>query len=405
MTTAISDIYSLTFKKEIALKGFSCAATSIILFLVLSTTANAKDYVGGNFRLKAPLDESKSYCFDLFGFGPTVDLAEPVAAHTCKNEGWRDATFTVDYPEQGQIYSPDYGLCLEAANHVRVAHLFMKTCSDSELQRFIYRENQTLEVINSNSTAKNCVVVHPASIAIGGAGHLRREIYMLPCALVKDLELAQWLLPESGEGLAEPENSSVDSSVQAITQSADVALYIRSCSRCHGQMAEGIEAMQAPKLAGLSAAYLARQFHYFLSGVRGGNENERWASQMTHYVSEMSQSQIALIDDVSTYIESMDDVVLESTLEGNVVKGEQIYQANCVLCHGESGMGIDSLNAPKLAGMSDWYLFRQMQKFRDGRRGDSSEDQYGALMVPSAKALKDEQEVKDVIAYINALRK
>ena len=66
-------------------------------------------------------------------------------------------------------------------------------------------------------------------------------------------------------------------------------------------------------------------------------------------------------------------------------------------------MGNPVLNSPRLAGMSDWYMVIQLQKFRSGLRGDHPEDIYGLQMVPFATLLPDEQALVDVVAYINTL--
>jgi cytochrome c oxidase subunit 2 len=46
-------------------------------------------------------------------------------------------------------------------------------------------------------------------------------------------------------------------------------LYHGKCGACHGGRAEGNPALKAPRLAGLDAAYIRRQFSYFRDGVRG----------------------------------------------------------------------------------------------------------------------------------------
>ena len=66
-------------------------------------------------------------------------------------------------------------------------------------------------------------------------------------------------------------------------------------------------------------------------------------------------------------------------------------------------MGNPALNSPRLAGMTDWYMVTQLQKFRDGLRGHHPDDIYGLQMLPFATALPDEQALLDVVAYINTL--
>ncbi len=66
-------------------------------------------------------------------------------------------------------------------------------------------------------------------------------------------------------------------------------------------------------------------------------------------------------------------------------------------------MGIRAMNAPRLAGMTDWYIERQLNLFRDGIRGSHPQDFYGFQMSFMAKNFRDEQAIKDLVAYINTL--
>ena len=57
-------------------------------------------------------------------------------------------------------------------------------------------------------------------------------------------------------------------------------LYHGKCGACHGGMAEGNQALKAPRLAGLDAAYLKRQFEYFRDGIRGTDPQDTPGRQM-----------------------------------------------------------------------------------------------------------------------------
>jgi cytochrome c553 len=54
--------------------------------------------------------------------------------------------------------------------------------------------------------------------------------------------------------------------------------------------------------------------------------------------------------------------------------------------------------------MSDWYLVRQLQYFKTGPRGTHPGDEYGFQMTSMVTALKDDQAINDVVAYINTLK-
>jgi len=56
--------------------------------------------------------------------------------------------------------------------------------------------------------------------------------------------------------------------------------YNSACGACHGAEAQGNPALNAPRLAGLDAAYLERQYKNFGSGLRGAHPKDRYGRQM-----------------------------------------------------------------------------------------------------------------------------
>ena len=81
-----------------------------------------------------------------------------------------------------------------------------------------------------------------------------------------------------------------------------------------------------------------------------------------------------------------------------------IFLQHCAACHGAEAQGSWSTDAPALAGMSDWYLARQLENYRAGIRGVEEGDHYGYQMTSMVKAMRTEDQQNDVIAYINTLR-
>ena len=92
----------------------------------------------------------------------------------------------------------------------------------------------------------------------------------------------------------------------------------------------------------------------------------------------------------------------QSPPRGDVQAGKQLY-AVCTACHGAQGEGIQPLNGPKLSGQSDWYLIRQLQAYKGGRRGTHPDDTFGLQMAPMAATLADDKAIRDVVAYIETL--
>ena len=75
----------------------------------------------------------------------------------------------------------------------------------------------------------------------------------------------------------------------------------------------------------------------------------------------------------------------------------------CEACHGVRAEGNLNLEAPALAGREGWYLTRQLENFRAGRRGTAPEDLRGQQMRPMALTLESDQAVQDIVAYVVSL--
>ena len=186
---------------------------------------------------------------------------------------------------------------------------------------------------------------------------------------------------------------------QAGNAAAGASRYV-VCAACHGQQGEGIVAMNAPKLTGQSEWYLRRQLENYKSGLRGTHEDDMYGRTMAPMANSLADD--AAISDVIAHIRSLPDTPAPATIEGDVANGERLYRV-CAYCHGADGMGVQALNAPRAAGMSDWYLARQLQYFRDGVRGAHPNDFYGMQMGFMGRTVQSDEAINDLIAYINTL--
>ena len=173
------------------------------------------------------------------------------------------------------------------------------------------------------------------------------------------------------------------------------------CAACHGAQAEGNPALNAPKLSGQGDWYLKRQLQLFKSGARGTHEKDTFGKMMAPMAATLVDN--AAINNVAAYIKTLPDNPAAATVQGNAKNGHDPY-VNCAACHGPDGRGIQATNAPRLKGMSDWYLVTQLNNFRQGIRGAHPKDIYGAQMALIANMLNDDQATADVVAYINTLK-
>ncbi len=181
---------------------------------------------------------------------------------------------------------------------------------------------------------------------------------------------------------------------------AGKALY-GTCGACHGANAEGNQAMNAPKLAGQGEWYLVRQLSNFKVGVRGSNANDTFGKTMAPMAMMLADD--TAMANVAAYIASLPVSQPAATVQGDVSAGKTAY-ATCSACHGADGKGNQAMNAPILAGQSDFYLVTQLKNFKSGARGAHAKDSYGMQMASMAKMLADDAAINNVVAYINTLK-
>ena len=174
------------------------------------------------------------------------------------------------------------------------------------------------------------------------------------------------------------------------------------CSACHGAQAEGNPALNAPKLSGQGSWYLKRELQYFKNGARGSHEKDVFGKMMAPMAATLADD--AAIDNVVAYIKTLPDNPAPLTLKNNAANGQHLYVTTCGACHGADGRGIQATNAPRLKGMSDWYMVTQLKNFQQGIRGAHQSDLYGPQMASMAAILTNDQATNELVAYINTLK-
>ena len=172
------------------------------------------------------------------------------------------------------------------------------------------------------------------------------------------------------------------------------------CIACHGEDGAGKKINNAPTLSGQKSWYLARQLHNFKNGIRGTHVKDITGMQMKPMAIHLTTDKD--IDDVVAYIGTLKSQTTHSGIEGNLESGQSSY-AVCISCHGANGEGNEALNSPKIAGLPDWYVERQLNNFKSGIRGVYAKDVYGQQMRPMAMTLANDEAVRNVTAYIASL--
>jgi len=185
------------------------------------------------------------------------------------------------------------------------------------------------------------------------------------------------------------------------------------CAGCHGEFGQGGKDGEYPRLAGMPAAFIAKQLHLF-------RDRKRPNMAMIEYVDER-QMPDAEIQHVSVYLSrielktrlpAVDETapgfdayarLLESKrimqiarAEGDTEKGAKLYKKECGSCHGSDGFGDRKKEVPMLAGQYTNYLWRQVEKLRDKIRIHDDEE-------PNEELLDEfsDEELRDIFAYLS----
>ena len=176
------------------------------------------------------------------------------------------------------------------------------------------------------------------------------------------------------------------------------------CEACHMPTGSGSKEIGSPRIAGQNPWYEKRQLQNFKAGIRGTKPEDKFGAVMRPMALTLPTDQD--IEDVIAYFDTLTPEILPQTVQGgDATKGKEIY-AICAACHGDDGKGIEVLSAPRVAGIPDWYLERQVRNFDAGVRGTHQDDVFGRQMGVIQKImLKDAQAILDVIAYVNSLPK
>jgi cytochrome c oxidase subunit 2 len=173
------------------------------------------------------------------------------------------------------------------------------------------------------------------------------------------------------------------------------------CAGCHGPEGKGNAAMNAPAIAGLDSWYVSAQLKNFKTGLRGTHQDDAYGKQMAQMAATLAND--AAIRDVAAHISTLAISPSEKTVSGDVDNGRNLYMT-CASCHGKEGNGVLSIKAPRLNGLDDWYLVRQLHNFKNGLRGTHNSDAAGVQMTRLAQILKSDQSINDVVAYIKTLK-
>lgn len=189
------------------------------------------------------------------------------------------------------------------------------------------------------------------------------------------------------------------------TQQAQGAAYGEAlyggCVSCHGADGAGNQMVGAPAIAGQGQWYLEAQLGKFKSGARAYHPDDFTGLKMRPMARTLPTD--VELKSVAEYVAGMKPHDPVATLEGGDAAAGKSRYTVCTACHGADAAGNQTMNAPSLKELPDWYIMAQLHKFKSGQRGAGPGDTTGMQMRAMAGTLTDDQAIKDVIAYINTL--
>ncbi len=177
-----------------------------------------------------------------------------------------------------------------------------------------------------------------------------------------------------------------------------------TCVPCHGAGGLGDASIGAPEIAGLPKWYVEAQLTKFKNGMRGAHPSDLEGARMRPMARSLYRE--GDIASVAEYVATLQPVKPHATLaDGSAEAGAMRFTTVCITCHGPDAAGNEALGAPPLNHQADWYMLRQLGKFKNGMRGAHPDDAMGGQMAAMSQTLEDSTAMHDVIAYIRTLQK
>ena len=186
-----------------------------------------------------------------------------------------------------------------------------------------------------------------------------------------------------------------------------------ACNSCHGDNAQGNDAMGAPRLANLGFGYIAKQLNDLANDKRtpGGT-----GAVMPGFAKALSEQDRR---DVAAYVNSLKATPELSDLKalkeggqavGEAYKGAEIVQhgtakvSSCASCHEYNGRGVDPV-FPKIGQQKYVYLVNQLHNWRASEADVAAgavarTNDPAGMMRAIAKKLSDE-DIANVAAFLS----
>ncbi len=180
----------------------------------------------------------------------------------------------------------------------------------------------------------------------------------------------------------------------------DGGVFEKVCATCHGLKGEGKSEMKSPSIASLPRWYVKAQLERFRGGVRGADPRDATGQIMRAAVLALDEKEI---EEAIEHVDKLKPIVSQRTLEGDPEKGAFAYEIYCMECHRFNGQGEVVFGSAPIAGLQDWYLLAQYEKFSEGIRGGDPDEEVAAKMHHATKLVEDRSQIPDIIARVMTL--
>lgn len=169
-------------------------------------------------------------------------------------------------------------------------------------------------------------------------------------------------------------------------------IYRAECAKCHGEGAMGGKGGEYPRLAGQRSDYIQLQLTNF-------RDRKRRNKPMLP-IFKTGKLREADIEAVAAYLASLPvpdpaDVGVPDHVQGDLEMGLEIYEGDCILCHGPDGRGKEEKDSPQLIAQYPRYIAKQMADFRNEERSHEHADKMFGEAYPD--------ELDAVLAYVLSL--
>lgn len=170
------------------------------------------------------------------------------------------------------------------------------------------------------------------------------------------------------------------------------------CSACHQADGRGNEALGAPRLAGQTEFYLAKQLRDYASGSRQNDIMTPIAKALNDQQRDDAAAYYAHLDAPYPPVKAADPQALAHGGALVAMGSQKLRVEGCVNCHGPQATGL-APSYPALAGQYASYLSAQYKAWRGGTRGN---DPQGVMRMIFSRI--DQKDADAIMQYLASLR-